>query len=396
VRPAAEAFRRLRAFATAAALTATVSGGLLAQTGAAPSYHVVRSIPLGGSGRWDYITLDSVKHRLFIARQTRVMVVNPESGKLLGEIPGLDGAHGVALDHTTGHGFATSGRDGSVTTFDLGTLPPMPCSTTPPPGASSPSMAVPSPRAASIRSRARRWATFRSAATGRSLGVLDVSGFRDWAHPHTLNLALALALAIEQSVGAREVERRYLVVTRLTHLSQRYPADGVVAVDRRGRILLASPAAPTELSPGREDPALRALVPELVGRTRDSLPQEVALAGGAGGGARRGVWHPVLEGRTVVGGCLVLEHQETGARPRARKAPGRLGSPRHTFADIVGESPACRSARQAALAAAGTDLPVLLLGEPGTGAELFAQAIHQAGSRRDRPFLAVNCAALPR
>jgi hypothetical protein len=122
VRPPAEAVRRLRAFATAAALTATVSGGLLARSGAAPSYHVVRSIPLGGSGRWDYITLDSVKHRLFIARQTRVMVVDPESGKLLGEIPGLDGAHGVALDYATGHGFATSGRDGSVTMFDLGTL----------------------------------------------------------------------------------------------------------------------------------------------------------------------------------------------------------------------------------------------------------------------------------
>jgi DNA-binding NtrC family response regulator len=62
----------------------------------------------------------------------------------------------------------------------------------------------------------------------------------------------------------------------------------------------------------------------------------------------------------------------------------------------VGESPACRPARQAALAAPATDLPVLLLGEPGTGAELFAQAIHQAGSRRDRPILAADCAALSR
>jgi DNA-binding beta-propeller fold protein YncE len=122
VRPAAEAARRLRAFATAAVLTASISGGLLAQTGAAPSYHVIRSLALGGSGRWDYITLDSAEHRLFIARQTRVMVVDPESGKLLGEIPGLDGAHGVALDYATGHGFATSGRDGSVTMFDLGSL----------------------------------------------------------------------------------------------------------------------------------------------------------------------------------------------------------------------------------------------------------------------------------
>jgi DNA-binding beta-propeller fold protein YncE len=50
------------------------------------------------------------------------MVVDPVSGKLLGEIPGLEGAHGVALDYATGHGFATSGHDGSVTMFDLETL----------------------------------------------------------------------------------------------------------------------------------------------------------------------------------------------------------------------------------------------------------------------------------
>ena len=55
---------------------------------------------------------------------------------------------------------------------------------------------------------------------------------------------------------------------------------------------------------------------------------------------------------------------------------------------------ALRSSWERSLGAAGTDLPVLLLGEPGTGAELFARAIHQAGSRRDRPFLTANCAAL--
>jgi DNA-binding beta-propeller fold protein YncE len=50
------------------------------------------------------------------------MVVDPASGRLLGEIPGIDGAHGVALDYATGHGFATAGRSGTVTMFDLKTL----------------------------------------------------------------------------------------------------------------------------------------------------------------------------------------------------------------------------------------------------------------------------------
>jgi sigma-54 dependent transcriptional regulator, acetoin dehydrogenase operon transcriptional activator AcoR len=235
----------------------------------------------------------------------------------------------------------------------------------------------------------------RELSSGRILGVLDISGFREQAHPHTLNLALALALAIEHSLAAREIERRYLVVTRLTHLSHRYPADAAVAVDRHGRILLASPSAPAELAPERDHPALRSLVPDLIGRTRDSLPREVEVVVSADD-TRRGVWHPVFDGRAVVGGCLLLEHREVPQGPRAARSAARLGSPPHTFADLVGESPAWRAARDTALAVARTDLPVLLLGEPGTGKEVLAQAIHQASSRHDRPFLTVNCAALSR
>jgi DNA-binding beta-propeller fold protein YncE len=96
---------------------------LSAQTQVIPAaYHVTCDIKLGGDGRWDYVTLDSVGHRLFIARQTRVMVVDPVTGKLLGEIPGVNGAHGTALAYATGHGFATSGHDSSVVMFDLHSL----------------------------------------------------------------------------------------------------------------------------------------------------------------------------------------------------------------------------------------------------------------------------------
>ena len=88
----------------------------------AQSYHVSHSYTLGGSGGWDYVSLDTAGHRLFIARQDRVMVVDPASGAVLAEIPGLNGAHGVAFAYQTGHGFATSGRDSSVVMFDLKTL----------------------------------------------------------------------------------------------------------------------------------------------------------------------------------------------------------------------------------------------------------------------------------
>src|SRR5713226_9775636 len=88
----------------------------------AQGYHVARTVVLGGDGGWDYVALDTVGHRLFIARQTRVMVVDPASGRVLAEIPGLERAHGVAFAYEAGHGFATSGSDSAVTMFDLKTL----------------------------------------------------------------------------------------------------------------------------------------------------------------------------------------------------------------------------------------------------------------------------------
>jgi len=98
-------------------LTLTAVASLFAQSPS--SYRVTHTYTLGGEGRWDYVVPDPANHRLFIARQTRVMVVDEDSGKLLGEVTGIDGAHGTAVVPSTGHGFATSGNDGTVVTFDL-------------------------------------------------------------------------------------------------------------------------------------------------------------------------------------------------------------------------------------------------------------------------------------
>lgn len=91
---------------------------LLAQS----SYRVTHTYTLGGEGSWDYIVPDPPNHRLFIARQTRVMVVDEDDGRLLGEVTGIQGAHGTAIAPATGHGFATSGNDQSVLMFDLKTF----------------------------------------------------------------------------------------------------------------------------------------------------------------------------------------------------------------------------------------------------------------------------------
>jgi DNA-binding beta-propeller fold protein YncE len=101
-------------------MSSMVTLSLLAQPSV--SYHVTHTYKLGGEGSWDYVVPDPPNHRLFIARQSRVMVVDENTGALLGEIADIHGAHGTAIAASSGHGFATSGNDQSVVMFDLKTF----------------------------------------------------------------------------------------------------------------------------------------------------------------------------------------------------------------------------------------------------------------------------------
>ena len=86
------------------------------------TYHIVNKSLLGGDGGWDYVIPDPASHRIFIARQTRLMVVDEDTGKLVGEVPEIHGSHGTAIASGTGHGFATSSVDRSIVMFDPSTL----------------------------------------------------------------------------------------------------------------------------------------------------------------------------------------------------------------------------------------------------------------------------------
>lgn len=85
-------------------------------------YKLDKVLTLGGDGGWDYLTYDAAGKRLFLSRATRVMVVDPATGKVLKEIPGTEGVHGIALAHDLGKGFTSNGKESTVTVFSLKTL----------------------------------------------------------------------------------------------------------------------------------------------------------------------------------------------------------------------------------------------------------------------------------
>src|ERR1700746_736444 len=103
-------------------LIVTLLSGALLFAQSSSVYRVSHTYTLGGDGTWDYIVPDPPNHRLFIARQNRVMVVDENTGTLIGEVTGIPGPHGTAVAEATGHGFATSGNDQAVVMFDLKTF----------------------------------------------------------------------------------------------------------------------------------------------------------------------------------------------------------------------------------------------------------------------------------
>jgi len=85
-------------------------------------YDNVRTIKLGGDGGWDFLEVDDANRALYVTRGTRVVVIDLETEKVIGEITDTPGVHGVAFVPALNRGFTSNGADSTVTAFDLKSL----------------------------------------------------------------------------------------------------------------------------------------------------------------------------------------------------------------------------------------------------------------------------------
>jgi YVTN family beta-propeller protein len=84
-------------------------------------YKLLKTIPVTGDGRWDYLMVDEDAHRLYIPRTTHTQVIDLDSGKAIADWPDTTGVHGVALVRDKSLAFTSNGRSDSVSVFDLTT-----------------------------------------------------------------------------------------------------------------------------------------------------------------------------------------------------------------------------------------------------------------------------------
>ena len=209
---------------------ATIPASPLAADG---NYHLLRKVVLGGEGFWDYLTCDGAARRVYISRGTHVMVVDADRYAVIGDIPGTEGVHGIALAPEFGRGFTSNGRTNTVTIFDLRTLKVLGTAST----GDGPDAIVYDPASKRVFTLNGRGgsATAIDAASGKPLGTVTLGGKPEFAvadgQGHIYN-------NLEDKSELLQIDSRRLTITARWPLAPCEEPSGL-ALDSQHRRLFA-------------------------------------------------------------------------------------------------------------------------------------------------------------
>jgi len=236
-----------------------------------------------------------------------------------------------------------------------------------------------------------------------------IGGETSLAMAERMGLPSQLLVCDEMSIRQALLEAKRIVYARELEQAQslkfktviEHSHDGIISLDAEGRVQLINPVARRMLRLKNDISQLdfRAILdlPQLdrcllMG---NSVEDEMAEVEG-----RKLLFSaiPIHVGDTVHGAVLTFQEPRVIAAKESKIRHDAMHDEmvaHYTFEDIIGASPALSLAVERARKFALSAQPVLIQGETGTGKELFAQSIHNAGPRRNEPFVAINCGALP-
>lgn len=237
---------------------------------------------------------------------------------------------------------------------------------------------------------------------GNIIGVLDMSGKGDLVHCHTLGMVVAAVTAIENQMAMERAARELRTANKFKSAIMEAISDGLLTVDNKGIITYLNPAGARILG----------LDPQgIIGRhIRDVVEYSDildVLTTGEGYADkeffrknRKGTVHfmetavPIRDESGNVVGVVGAFREEKQVRKMVTQMMGARAN--FTFHDFIGQNQEIKEVLSLARTAASGSSNVLLQGESGTGKEILAHAIHNGSHRKDGPFVAVNCAAIPR
>jgi transcriptional regulator of acetoin/glycerol metabolism len=231
-------------------------------------------------------------------------------------------------------------------------------------------------------------------------GVLVVSGRSNLVHPHTLIMVASAARSIEKQIRLLRRNRELSVYTGFLGNVLESAETGLLTLDNESRIWKTNRKARRILKQKRLDGKPISVLTGLDVDLDDIYKHPNSWKEKEGQiQLNNQVVHLVYSAQPVISsqcgrlGAVLVFEEFGNLRKIADKISGNKAY--FTFNHFVGESPAFNKAIELAKRASQSNSTVLLLGETGTGKELFAQAIHNAGLFRTNPFIPINCGAIP-
>ena len=238
--------------------------------------------------------------------------------------------------------------------------------------------------------------------SGEIVGVIAVGGTVLVEYPQADSIVVAASTAISNLLELDQAKTETAIYSRSLQMTIDSLEDGILVVDHLGNIRGMNLTARQALRIDRgssgpqniSDHHFAAALSEIVDETlrfgkRETQQPEIQLGD-----------HSYL----VKAKCIRTENdtpqgvlvQLKNIRDLSQMLHDvTVEQPRFTLDAVVGKGASIAAVKSMAKTAARTDAPVIIEGESGTGKEMIAQAIHNAGSRRWKPFVAVNCAAIP-
>ncbi|WXR60727.1 sigma 54-interacting transcriptional regulator [Peptostreptococcaceae bacterium AGR-M142] len=238
------------------------------------------------------------------------------------------------------------------------------------------------------------------------LGIISVTGPCDKVHPHTLGMVIAAADAIKNELELDKINKRLLKTNTHLFALMESISEGIIGIDSKGKIRDINGFAKKLLSYNNEIIGTNikdkisfksfSLVEDIGKSWKKYEEYEMYFKDGNG----KKIYcivnlTPIDEtGDNKVDGVLLSFRKSKTIHTLVNKIVGAEAI--FNFDDIIGSSKSIIEAKKIAKKAAKSTTTVLLHGESGTGKELFAQAIHNESPRKNKPFVFINCGAIPR
>ncbi|MCC3144075.1 sigma-54-dependent Fis family transcriptional regulator [Halanaerobium sp. Z-7514] len=237
---------------------------------------------------------------------------------------------------------------------------------------------------------------------GDLIGILDMSGPYDQAHPHTLGMVVAAAKSIENQLSITEKNKELRKTNKFSNAVFNSMSEGLISINKFGSVIFINQAASRMFGIDRKkanDKDVRDILGEqkvvekMLAEHKVFTDEDIYIHKNEeklyfNASARMMLGH----GGVADGFIIILRKMKT-----VKKIVNRMSGSeaRFSFEDIIGKDPGLKKVLDTAKMISNSDAAILIEGESGTGKEMVAQAIHNNSSRSKRVFLSINCAAIP-